>query len=250
MFILCSCGMQIKQAQSTQRGFPFWLPGHRSVYFRSPPLERFSFVPIHSFHPERPRRPRKGPALPTPSTQKHGSASFQTLHPPHHGPEEPPCQMPLRQQQPIIPCVLDQPAARNATYYSTTAQSQLCGAGPLTRSRPPGRPSCGGPGSPPGGGLAVQGDRPTTSKWHWAHQRPVADPLRQHQCSRNRPVPEVSRGICEPGRRVRQVGSQWRHGNLGLDLLNQARVVTIDFQSMTLALEQAIRLAARGSKSR
>ena len=56
----------------------------------------------------------------------------------------------------------------NATYFSTTAQSQLCGAGPLTRSRPPGRPSCGGPGSPPGGGLAVQGDRPTKNKWHCA----------------------------------------------------------------------------------
>ena len=54
----------------------------------------------------------------------------------------------------------------DATYFSTTAQSQLCGAGPLTRSRPPGRPSCGDPGSPPGGGLAVQGDRPTKSKCH------------------------------------------------------------------------------------
>lgn len=31
--------------------------------------------------------------------------------------------------------------------------------------------------------------------------------------------------------------SQWRHGNLGLDLLNQARVVTIDFKAMTLTLE-------------
>jgi predicted aspartyl protease len=31
--------------------------------------------------------------------------------------------------------------------------------------------------------------------------------------------------------------SQWHHGNLGLDLLNQARVVTIDFTAMTLALE-------------
>ena len=40
------------------------------------------------------------------------------------------------------------------------------------RSRPPGRLSCGGPGSPPGGGLAVQGDRPTKSKWHWAFRRP------------------------------------------------------------------------------
>jgi len=31
--------------------------------------------------------------------------------------------------------------------------------------------------------------------------------------------------------------SQWRHGNLGLDLLNQARAVTIDFKAMTLTLE-------------
>ena len=65
------------------------------------------------------------------------------------------------------PMVVIQP---NATYFSTTAQSQLCGAGPLTRGRPPGRPFCGGPGSPPGGGLAVQGDRPTKSKWHWVIQ--------------------------------------------------------------------------------
>jgi clan AA aspartic protease (TIGR02281 family) len=31
--------------------------------------------------------------------------------------------------------------------------------------------------------------------------------------------------------------SRWHHGNLGLDLLNQARVVTIDFKAMTLTLE-------------
>jgi predicted aspartyl protease len=31
--------------------------------------------------------------------------------------------------------------------------------------------------------------------------------------------------------------SRWHHGNLGLDLLNQARVVTIDFEAMTLTLE-------------
>jgi hypothetical protein len=36
---------------------------------------------------------------------------------------------------------------------------------------------------------------------------------------------------------LKQVGSRWLHGRLGLDLLRQARVVTIDFGSMTLALE-------------
>jgi hypothetical protein len=36
---------------------------------------------------------------------------------------------------------------------------------------------------------------------------------------------------------LEEMGSQWRHGNLGLDLLNQARAVTIDFESMTLVLE-------------
>lgn len=36
---------------------------------------------------------------------------------------------------------------------------------------------------------------------------------------------------------LKQVGSRWLHGRLGLDLLSQARVVTIDFRSMTLALE-------------
>lgn len=36
---------------------------------------------------------------------------------------------------------------------------------------------------------------------------------------------------------LKQVRSRWLHGLLGLDLLSQARVVTIDFRSMTLALE-------------
>lgn len=36
---------------------------------------------------------------------------------------------------------------------------------------------------------------------------------------------------------LKDVGSRWLHGRLGLDLLGQARVVTIDFRSMTLALE-------------
>jgi hypothetical protein len=36
---------------------------------------------------------------------------------------------------------------------------------------------------------------------------------------------------------LKQVGSRWFHGLLGLDVLSQARVVTIDFRSMTLALE-------------
>jgi hypothetical protein len=35
----------------------------------------------------------------------------------------------------------------------------------------------------------------------------------------------------------KQVGSRWLHGRLGLDLLNQARVITIDFKSMKLTLE-------------
>jgi len=34
------------------------------------------------------------------------------------------------------------------------------------------------------------------------------------------------------------VGSKWHHGNLGLDLLNQARTVTIDFDAMVLALSK------------
>jgi hypothetical protein len=33
------------------------------------------------------------------------------------------------------------------------------------------------------------------------------------------------------------VGSEWHYGNLGLDLLFQARIVTLDFRSMTLALQ-------------
>jgi predicted aspartyl protease len=36
---------------------------------------------------------------------------------------------------------------------------------------------------------------------------------------------------------LKQVGSRWFHGRLGLDILSQARVVTIDFRSMTIALE-------------
>ena len=36
---------------------------------------------------------------------------------------------------------------------------------------------------------------------------------------------------------LKEVGSRWLHGRLGLDLLRQARAVTIDFRSMTLALD-------------
>jgi hypothetical protein len=36
---------------------------------------------------------------------------------------------------------------------------------------------------------------------------------------------------------LQEVGSRWHHGIRGRDLLNQARAVTIDFKSMTLALE-------------
>jgi len=32
-------------------------------------------------------------------------------------------------------------------------------------------------------------------------------------------------------------GSQWYFGNLGVDLLNQASSVTMDFRSMTLTLQ-------------
>lgn len=32
-------------------------------------------------------------------------------------------------------------------------------------------------------------------------------------------------------------GSAWYFGNLGMDLLNQAKAVTLDFQAMTLRLE-------------
>ena len=35
----------------------------------------------------------------------------------------------------------------------------------------------------------------------------------------------------------KNIGSEWHHGNLGLDLLRQATAVTLDFRSMTLALE-------------
>lgn len=34
-----------------------------------------------------------------------------------------------------------------------------------------------------------------------------------------------------------EVGSKWHYGNLGLDLLSQARVVTLDFRTMSLGLE-------------
>jgi hypothetical protein len=36
---------------------------------------------------------------------------------------------------------------------------------------------------------------------------------------------------------LKDVGSEWHYGNLGLDLLSQARVVTLNFKSMTLALQ-------------
>jgi hypothetical protein len=96
----------------------------------------------------------------------------------------------------------------NATYFPTTAQSQLCGAGPLTRSRPPGRPFCGGPGSPPGGGLAVQGDRPTKSKWHLAFSRPWRHSCRhvvQRRRGRRRCRPEACSTV---GARARTVAGR------------------------------------------
>ena len=36
----------------------------------------------------------------------------QRIDPPDHAPEQPPCEMALRQHQPVVPGVLDQPAAR------------------------------------------------------------------------------------------------------------------------------------------
>ena len=94
----------------------------------------------HFSHPERLRRPGRGPPLALPGWQKPGSASFQagpqtpirpsphsfarfaslprpircasaTLRSAHHAPEQPPGQVALRQHQPVVPRVLDQPAA-------------------------------------------------------------------------------------------------------------------------------------------
>lgn len=57
-------------------------------------------------------------------------------------------------------------------------------------------------------------------------------------------LPELSfrvggfRTMLRPAHVLRkEVGSEWQYGNLGLDLLSQARVVTLDFKSMTLILE-------------
>ena len=57
-------------------------------------------------------------------------------------------------------------------------------------------------------------------------------------------LPELSLRIAGFGATLRpadllqnDVGSEWHYGNLGLDLLSQARVITLDFRSMTLALE-------------
>lgn len=57
-------------------------------------------------------------------------------------------------------------------------------------------------------------------------------------------LPELSLRIAGFGTTLRpahvlqkNVGSEWHYGNLGLDLLSQARIVTLDFKSMTLALE-------------
>jgi hypothetical protein len=57
-------------------------------------------------------------------------------------------------------------------------------------------------------------------------------------------LPELSLRIAGFGTTLRpanvllnDVGSEWRYGNLGLDLLSQARIVTLDFKSMTIALQ-------------
>ena len=57
-------------------------------------------------------------------------------------------------------------------------------------------------------------------------------------------LPELSlrvggfRTMLRPAHVIRkEVGSEWHYGNLGLDLLSQARVVTLDFKSMTLILQ-------------
>jgi len=114
---------------------------------------------FHPFHPERLRRPWKGPALPHPGTERPGSASFQAIshtplcllhffnlvtarrgalsgwnrqrgNPPHHAPKPSPRQMALHHQGPVIagtdPNTL--PGAVLPTLVSAAAR--------LSRSRP------------------------------------------------------------------------------------------------------------------
>src|ERR1019366_6507409 len=97
---------------------------------------------FHPFHPERRRQPRKGASSASSGHGKPGNASFQAIsytplrlppsflrpvclpaaapypvrrgqrrNPPHHASKEPPVQMSLGQQQPVVPGVLDQSPA-------------------------------------------------------------------------------------------------------------------------------------------
>ena len=122
------------EARLYKPGFPFWPPATTEVYTNEPLTEVFS-CPGHPVA-------AKTAILPLPRTPKPGIACFpagfrdtstphlvadavslatvrrlprghwQSLDPPHHCPEEPPRQVTLRQEQPIVPGVLDQTATR------------------------------------------------------------------------------------------------------------------------------------------
>jgi len=118
-------------------GFPFCLPGHEPVYSQSPPLGRFfvlstlsksggarrgqpclfrvrenqKLTHFQAISPTSLRPLAPSPGLVALRRRALSGWHRQSLNPPHHASKQVPRQMALRQQQPVIASVLDQPPA-------------------------------------------------------------------------------------------------------------------------------------------